>query len=322
MKKLKTLLLLMIATSSFINGQNLVPNAGFETYDTCPSSTGQLSYTGNWVFCGASTDYYNACSPPGSMSVPSNIYGYQNAADGNAYIGMIAYAYGEGQPYSIREPAGTFLSSALTIGVKYFLSFKVIMTLNDFESGGACDKMGAKLSTIAYSASNPAPVDNIANVYTDSIISDTLNWFNVCGSFIADSNYTFISIGNFFDSSNSHYFHYNSLDSFYLYSAYYFIDDIRLSTDSSFVYNSINESNKSSEFSIFPNPNNGIFQIVLPNTSDRKYFVLNSLGRLLYSNETNDSVVRFDLNFLEAGIYYLVITRNNSKYFEKIIINK
>jgi len=318
MRKTIQLIALFFLHTSLLHGQNLVPNGSFETYTTCPFSTAQLDYTGNWFFCGASTDYYNACSPPGNMSVPSNIYGYQYASNGIGYIGMVLYAYGEGSPYNTREPAGTSLTSILTIGTKYYLSFKAVLVLNDFESDGACNKLGAKLSTIPYSSSNPAPVDNFAQVYTDSMIQDTSNWITIGGSFIADSAYSFITIGNFFDSSNSTYI---NLDSIFTtpVSAYYYIDDVRLSTDSVFVFSGIGGYGLAPDVGIFPNPSDGYIQI----TSNEKIFgidVFSIDGKLLQFIQGDGYLNMLDLTHLASSIYIINIKTKSYDIRKKIII--
>lgn len=296
-----------------------MPNGSFENYTTCPNSTSQLSYTGNWMFVGASTDFYNACSPQGNMSVPSNIYGYQDGYDGSGYIGMIAYAVGDfQQENAFREPAGTYLTQPLTIGQKYYLSFKAALTINNFESGGACNKLGAKLSTVAYSNSNPTPVDNFAHVYTDSIITDTVNWTIISGSFIADSAYSFISIGNFFDSLNTQYTDFNGL--WYTETAYYYFDDIRLSTDSNFVL-SVNQKNDSYSviFSVYPNPASDFVNLTFEDNEVHTVVIYNSIGEVVLMKSLKQQST-LNISTLSRGIYYIQTSYNNKFISEKLII--
>lgn len=307
------------AISLWGGAQNLVPNGSFEQYSSCPNSTGQLSYVENWVSVGASTDFYHACSPQGNMSVPSNIYGYQNTYEGNGYVGMIAYAVGDYQNESTyREPAGTSLVEPLTIGQNYYLSFKVALTINNFESGGACNKIGARLSTVPYSISNPVPVDNFAHVYTNSVITDTVNWTTIYGSFIADSLYTFISIGNFFDSLNLSYIDFNGL--WYTESAYYYIDDIRLSTDSSFVL-SVNpiSSNNQTSFSIYPNPTNDFINITFEDNKPHTVVIYNSVGESVFTKFVNQQS-SINISTLSQGVYYVQTNIDNRFINKKLII--
>jgi OOP family OmpA-OmpF porin len=299
--------------------QNLVPNPSFETFSSCPNSSSQLNLTGNWSFVGASTDYYNACSPQGNMSVPSNIYGYQDGCDGDGYVGLITYSVGDfQQENTIREPLGTFLTQSLIIGQKYYLSFKAVLTINNFESGGACNKLGAKLSTVAYSNSNPTPVDNFAHVWTDSVITDSVNWTTISGSFIADSAYSFISIGNFFDSTNIQYVDFNGL--WYTETAYYYVDDVRLSTDSNFV-SSINQNIdvNPNTFWIYPNPASDFLNIVFKDNEAHSVVIYNTTGQVVLNKTfTKNSII--NTTSLSQGIYYIRTNNNHNTISKKLII--
>ncbi|MBK9285821.1 MAG: T9SS type A sorting domain-containing protein [Sphingobacteriaceae bacterium] len=310
-------IIIIVFISAFkINAQvNLVPNPSFESYTCCPNSTGQLSCTENWVWVGASTDYYNSCAISGGVSVPSNIYGYQIAI-GNAYVGMNTFIIGETAPFTIREPIGSQLISPLQIGQKYFLSFKAVLTLNDFESCCASNKLGALLSTIPFSNQNPAPVNNFAHVYSNSIITDTLNWTTINGSFIADSNYNFISIGNFYTSINT-----QTIDFKNNYpqttAAYYYIDDVRLSTDSLFTVQSLAKKEINKKISVWPNPFDNLINIS-SSFQIKETQIFNSEGIQLIENNTPKSVL--NLSHFKSGIYTLILKDNNlNKYYYKII---
>ncbi len=321
MKKVVRLILIFIFIVESLTtlAQNLVPNASFENYTQCPNSTAQLSYTGNWVFVGASTDFYHSCAGGAFVSVPSNVYGYQDAYEGNGYIGMVGYAVGDYQGESTyREPAGTYLTQPLTIGQKYYLSFKVALTINNFESGGACNKLGGKLSTVAYSNSNPTPVDNFAHVYTDSVITDSTNWTMISGSFIADSAYTFISIGNFFDSLNIQYTDFNGL--WYTETAYYYVDDVRLSTDSNFVLSTNQKDNvKPVSFSIYPNPTFDFVNLVFDDNQVHTVVIYNSIGEAVLTKLITQQS-NINISSLAKGIYYIQTSLNEIITIKKLII--
>lgn len=305
--------------------QNLVPNGSFEQYSSCPNSTGQLSNTGNWNWAGATTDYYDSCSPQGNMSVPLNIYGYQYAFEGSAYIGMNVYTINEGaSSFYIREPAQTALNSTLSIGTKYFVSFKVALTLNNFESCCATNKLGARFTTFSYTdgnGSNPAPVDNFAHIYSNSIVTDTVNWTTISGSFVADSAFSYITIGNFFDSTNlqiiDYYGNFPQTS-----SAYYFIDDVRVSTDSIYVTSNKEVTKKLDGFFFSPNPSKGIIKMNAQGVLSKNFIeIFNSIGqqvfcKSVYNNET------LDLTFLENGLYNIIVSNNNTQYSTKVIIQK
>jgi hypothetical protein len=240
-------------------GQNLVPNPSFEIYDTCPNSLAQIARAIGWNSTRPTPDYFNSCSPSinssNNVSVPENRWGYQFAATGNAYVGISSW---HSTATDNREFIGANLITPLQIGVKYFVSFKVnLYDWNGLPNCSACgiwaiNKLGILFSTNPYSDSNQAPICNCAQIFTDSIISDTANWITIKGIFIADSAYTFISIGNFFVDTLTSAVNIRPPGG----NAYYFIDDVCVSIDSAFC-NNISEivSYKNEKLLVvYPNP--------------------------------------------------------------------
>ncbi len=168
----------------------------------------------------------------------------------------------------IREIIGTKLDSVLTIGTKYFVTFwacRVKKNIPLLTYRGANNHLGMKFSTVPYSYWNPIPIDNFAQVYTDSIVSDSVDWTRVSGSFIADSGYGYISIGNFFDGNNTSAI--DVIDTFpfpVAYKPYYYIDDVCVSSDSLTCYrlpNGISSQQSKEMIKVYPNPFNNIITI-------------------------------------------------------------
>ena len=76
MKKLLHIVLILSILK--VEGQNLVPNWSFETYTSCPSSSGQLPSAVPWVAqTSNSSDYYNACAA--LYSVPFKYLGQKRS---------------------------------------------------------------------------------------------------------------------------------------------------------------------------------------------------------------------------------------------------
>ncbi len=162
-RRIFTFYILFIALFSLsANAQNLVPNPGFEDYYNCPQSISEVPSPGaitygvkNWTVPGAGTsDYYNACGA-GIVGVPQNIFGYQQAHGGNAYVGMITmlyYLHPNSDTY--REYVETQLAQPLKKNNLYNVSFYVNTAATDGLSylGGqdysfwATDGIGAYLS--------------------------------------------------------------------------------------------------------------------------------------------------------------------------------
>ena len=57
------LISMLIIPAIIVRGQNLVPNPGFEIYNACPSTYGELERAVPWNKpTTGSTDYFNACN--------------------------------------------------------------------------------------------------------------------------------------------------------------------------------------------------------------------------------------------------------------------
>jgi hypothetical protein len=198
MKRMFYLFLLISSLNGF--SQNIVSNPSFELYSTCPNNVDQLSLCLSWSSFRETPDYLNTCSNTTLLITPPNSYfGFQYPHSGNAYAGFYIFAH---YIPNNRELIGSQLLDTLIIGQKYFISFYLNL-------GGsliakttiASNKMGVKFSTVPYSYSNPAPINNFAHYYCNNIITDTVKWTRINGSFIADSAYNYIIIGNFFADS-------------------------------------------------------------------------------------------------------------------------
>jgi Secretion system C-terminal sorting domain len=295
---------------------NLVPNPSFELYDTCPNSLGQINYALGWGAFMETPDYYNGCA--GSFcSTPYNYAGYQQAASGNAYCAIQAYSY----MTDIHEIVGSSLTSSLNVGERYFVTFKVVNAGIIAGPGFNCftNKLGVRFSTVSYSNSNPAPINNFAQIYTDSIIKDTVNWYTISGSFIADSSYQYLSIGNFFQDVNTDTIKLNSWAA----RAYYLVDDICVSVDSIYAstWTSTDELKKEQlTTNLFPNPTDGNTHISYLSNKIPLVSVYNTLGeRMNFKMINSQNHIEFDLNELEAGIYYIYILIDEKKYVKKVV---
>lgn len=319
------LFLLAIAQGVTLQAQNLVPNGSFEQYSSCPNGGSQITNSIGWLPFSGTPDYFDSCSAPGGFSVPSNFAAYRYAADGGAYCVLQSYIDGD-SVYSNyeREIVGRQLSTPMVTGQKYYVSFKVNLILNSVVGANlATNKLGALFSTVPYSntdSSTIPPVNNFAHIYTDSVINDTLNWTMISGSFISDSAYNYISIGNFFKYQNISII--THLSTPWVPTAGYFIDDIRVSTDSAFTVTNIQLTNKSNDLSIYPNPTTGIIKLKTSNDFYKYALtVFNVFGQVVYTSELNESE-NIDLRFLENGLYNIILKNKTNQYSTKLIIQK
>ena len=275
-----------------------------------------------WNSYGNTPDYFNSCAPESTFAnVPSNFFGYQTSLNGNAYAGFWAFS---DAGTDFREVVGCPLSAALVIGQKYYITFYVVNAGTVPGPGLNCcvNKIGMRFSTVSYSSINSVPIDNFAHVYTDSTIKDTINWYKISGSFIADSSYQYLSISNFFSDTNTDTTKFNT----WACESYYLVDGICVSTDSLFseTWLSSPEINLENDFKIYPNPSSGLINIkCYSNLASIKIY--NLLGEIVYTSnklsiKIHDPYI-INLSEFPPGIYLVNLSNDKISITKKIIIN-
>lgn len=289
-----------------------MPNPSFEEYDTCPNALSQIKRAIGWYSAKPTPDYFNLCSSSLNSGVPSNYFGTQYPSSGNGYAGFAAMY---GGVMNLREFVGIRLLDTLQVGIRYYLSFKVSRAYNPaFLNDCSVNKIGALFSTAQYSDTNNAPVCNCSQVYTNQLITDSANWTTINGAYTADSNYLYLNLGNFFTNDLTD----SILRQGEFCNAYYYIDEICLSTDSLYVQNYSSNNSLPTEtvrasISYFPNPTNDNVTISITDRSINCIKLYNVLGELLklYSHIDTETYA-IDIGDLSQGNYFLVINEANS----------
>lgn len=223
---------LLLLASLRCEAQNLVPNPSFEEFDTCLYNCcfnvgDRPLYWNRWD---QSPDYFHACAGDLAgvdtlMDVPWNGWTWQYAQDGEGYVGMTCF-----EPNDFRELVGAPLLEPLVVGQTYYVSFWV----NTATEGSywwarwACNNQGVLFTMHEHlwsgnTGAGPEFIPrNYAQVHHPTVLTDTANWTHVSGSFVADSAYQYIVLGNFFDNAHTDTVHLNaqpSLAAYYLYDA-------------------------------------------------------------------------------------------------------
>lgn len=188
------ILLSVVLFTEYSTAQNLVPNPSFETYSTCPFLAGSVSLATPWVqpTPSGTSDYFNACSSFPFSAVPSNTFGVQSPATGDAYVGFFSIDGFSDNGY--REYAQTALTTPLTVGTQYCVQFYV--TLSD-NAVNATDGLGALLSVGAATTSGSGIIPGTPQAVSNGVIDEKSQWVEVSSNFTATQAYTHITVGNF-----------------------------------------------------------------------------------------------------------------------------
>lgn len=310
------LFMLTLFLNSNVYGQiNLVPNPSFEEYTDCPVGWASFGVQ-NWFSINGSPDYYNSCGNDGSCDgafVPCNMTGYQYAKEGIGYVGVLTYVTSYAEQ---REFVGVELVTPLEQGRRYYTSMYVSLSSLVYNEQAliscAANNMGFRFTNVLQDNGSGAYIkfaDNIAQVYCDSVISDTLNWTRVSGSFIADSAYRYLIIGNHFDDAHTTV---SCTDTQWHASAYYYVDVVSVSTDSIVGINDIAINTEC--FEIYPNPTSNTIYLKRQSRKAIDYTITDVMGKIM-KNENNHYSNQIDVKDLTNGIYFITVNKNQTKKF-------
>lgn len=215
MKSIKLLIInYLIAGFSIGYSQNLIPNPSFEDTSACPTGFSQVCITGAYgddqvrnccppwmrTTC-ASPDYYNQCNTNShvfyNVGVPNNSLGFQVARTGQGYMGVITF---DSSFSDYKEYISAPLDAPLEANKQYYAEMFVSLSDgSEFASDkiGMCFTYGLPVPPVpgieAYLLNNRPQIANRSG----NIISDTLNWFKISGTFRARGGENYVTIGNF-----------------------------------------------------------------------------------------------------------------------------
>jgi len=185
------LILVCLLFAEPILTQNLVPNPSFELNHDCPDELNDLVVVDQW-FGTSSTgvpDYYHTCGDPvAGFTVPDNWAGFQEARSGDAYIGMVVHKEG----INIHEYAQTQLTQPLKAGACY--EFKMYISVMELSE--------CAINNIGVHFSNGPITPQIIN-QTNEFVDDNTVWTEIIGYYQSNGGEKFITIGNFFDHSQT-----------------------------------------------------------------------------------------------------------------------
>ena len=312
---------LLFIAPGFAHAQNLILNGSFEESDTCAVQLGFLpnGKPTQWEPVSETPDYFRSCVAYGSANgVPLNTVGFQFSHEGGSYSGMFAYLVDDH-----REMIGSQLFTPLTVGQTYYASFWVNAAYGGpQQTGSACNNIGMlfTMDMVPWVMGMPqVTLANHAHVYTQQVVSDTADWTLVSGSFVADSAYRYVVIGNHFSNANTTV---QVIGPGNPNKAYVYVDAVCLSTDPEGcpMWTSVQE-NMVEEVGLWPNPANDRLRIGWGSLPVQRVSVLDALGSLVLDREVIGihEVVLATLEY-PAGLYHVLLEGSGVKHSRKFVV--
>ncbi len=314
---------LFFAQTTALLCQNLVPNPSFELIDSCPQYPALTGYQPgaipeNWYSTSNTPEYFNACIDT-ATGVPDNFFGHQFAFDGDAYSGMFSF-----WPGGYREMIGVELMTPLLVGQTYYASFYANAAYGGLQqTARACNNLGLLFCMTAnyWDIGLQGPefgLRNYAHVLSTSVITDTANWVLVSGSFVADSAYLFMVVGNHFNDANTTV---DSLGPGYPW-AYQFVDQFCVSLDplGCPLVNGIDEEYVG-QVVVFPNPARNSVRIDWKGSRVEHLRVVDLMGRLIWQEKVVGlQGATLDVSDWVRGGYILILEGGVRRSFKLVLV--
>lgn len=309
------------------SAQNLVPNPGFEESDTCSSMDFGVEGPLDWHSANGTPDYLQSCMPYGAVNgLPMNFFTYQEPFEGASCAGMVTYW--QNGPIQYREWIMAPLLEPLVIGQTYYCSFRANAALGGNHTYPqfwlANNKVGMlfTMQDRPWNVGDPFPVPpNHAHIMDPQILADTVGWTLVSGSFVADSAYQYVMIGQFFSNALTDTLQFadpNSVSPWYP-RAYTLVDAVCVSAspDGCDLGQGVGEPQGGSPV-LFPNPAKD--QLILGQRAGSEVQVLDSVGRLLWQGRVTSDRWVMEVGSWARGTYVLRMEHRGRLELHKFVL--
>jgi len=308
---------------------NLIPNHSFEVPDSCPGTHSFLTPGEGplyWFSGGGTPDYYQSCvPPPNDASVPQGALAFQFPQDGENFIGLVTYEANIG---GYREYAMVQLTTPMVQGQTYTVSFFANAAWNGTnamypQNYVASSHIGAlfTMQPRQWIGGDPWTLaTGSAHIFHPWVIADTVSWTLVSGSFVADSAYQYLMVGNHFDNSITDTVHFLP-PQIWLPVAYTLVDNVCVSVgiEGCPVANGVG-SHADSEVLLFPNP--AVSELVVNGLRLDGYATIQDVtGRLIWNGRISQGAWRLDVGAWARGHYVLSMADEEmSRSFKFVLI--
>ncbi|QQR86681.1 MAG: hypothetical protein IPJ76_00215 [Flavobacteriales bacterium] len=219
---------------------------------------------------------------------------------------------------------GVELTSALIVGQTYHIRLHTSLTTQGSGTNGAlafaCDHLGALFTVGSYYSTQFDDLPGYAQVFTTSVVTDSTGWTEVAGTFVADSAYAFLTLGNFFNDAATAW---DSIEPTGTHGyAYYYFDDVCVALDpSDCTWPSSITLVPTIEPVVFPLPFVGdLFVAGLPD-GQWTFLLFDTNGKFTGtgSNISSNQLVRCSLPALRPGTYLIEAHGPERQRWRKVI---
>jgi hypothetical protein len=305
---------LAVFTLSLKSQTNLVPNGSFEDSASYPG----IFTAKGWERSLGTPDYLTNQRDSQFHTVagvPLNARGFQEAKDGESYIGIGAFDQYRIPNY--REYIQCELIDSLQMNRTYNISFWVSLADNFHLALSDYRQFGIAFSSIEFQANQNNAVQQVSYLFSDTSadLADKVIWQKIQIQYSAKGGEKFLIIGCFADDNVI------LIDSiggiltspFLNNTSFYYIDDVIITPTTSFFEQLIENRIK-----IYPNPATDQLSIDLPSNVIESVSLFSMTGqRLLEESQTN----QIDLSGIAQGVYFLQLEHSDGrKYTEKLFI--
>ena len=206
--RILTFLSFSIFFCTAVSAQNLLSNAGFENFRTCPSNMMGVDMMLEDVSIPTSSsgDYFNRCGS-GDFGVPENFKGVQRAAEGSGYIGLYFHALNDYREYiqlnttkTLREKYPYKISFQVSLAENSKLALKsmsIILTNKRLKVPNSSVLTTSRLDLI-----NTIEFQEI-QLNSDNSMANSEGWVTLTAEFDAKGFENHIVLGNFKTNSET-----------------------------------------------------------------------------------------------------------------------
>lgn len=235
MMKTKKLIFFFAASLAFApmhaqddDKDNLVPNSSFEKFEGTLRRDEMFDLTLQWTNPTESVaDLFATNIRSKYVMVPENMFGYEEAYEGENYAGIMTYTFRNKRK---RNYIMTQLDTKMRKGNIYCIRFRASLAERSLY---AANNMGVVLSKGKLKGGSGS-IENSGALLSNMnpIVKQTEGWWEFCAKYAATGDETYLTIGNF-SSDNSTQTKTRQLDSKYsevgpVKAAYYYIDMVEV----------------------------------------------------------------------------------------------